>query len=359
MTRSTSGAELPSDLYIINNPPLKWKTLGFAVVIILGIGALVVAGVGIGGLSGAIDKLGQVNSIIITATGSGIIFLIVGIISSIKNHQKSRGIERDQPFLNRGDSVDFANTIMQFNDTELNKSLNGVYALSNESRIERSIERLSEIQKDKRTCHIGVGALHNFDIMAVRRSSYGIIFDFNPDNQVFINKSLELITNSATSAEFVKQIIKYMEMDLQKYNRYEGYDSPISRMQSELKRSSSWLWEGDVSKFQHIKKLAERRRIVAINQDFAKSSVFQKLIAKLEQLDCSVDTLYLSNLWAYLTRDKFKNTIDILTGSNPMVIYCTSPANCQCKNSCRCSKEQNLCRGQEFGDIYPLLGFKQ
>jgi hypothetical protein len=41
--------EHPSDPHIVKNEPSKGKTIGFAIVIILGLGGLVVAGVGVGG----------------------------------------------------------------------------------------------------------------------------------------------------------------------------------------------------------------------------------------------------------------------------------------------------------------------
>ncbi len=75
--------------------PFKWKTLEFAIPIILGIGALALAGVGWGGLGaqqgwwqgGALGNLGQSSSLIMIAVGGvGILSLIT--LSAIKNRQK-------------------------------------------------------------------------------------------------------------------------------------------------------------------------------------------------------------------------------------------------------------------------------
>jgi len=101
MANSTSirTEEHPSNLRIVKNEPSKGKVIGFALVIILGLGGLVVAGVGLGGYlqAGSLSNLGQVNSMIMTAAGgvSGIIFLIVGIVGSVKNRQTNRHQQND------------------------------------------------------------------------------------------------------------------------------------------------------------------------------------------------------------------------------------------------------------------------
>ncbi|MFC2049064.1 hypothetical protein ACFLR2_00100 [Chlamydiota bacterium] len=79
--------------HVIKSEPSQCKTIGFAIVIILGLGSLAVAGVGLGGYLpvGSLSSLGQVNSIIMMAAGGGggIVFLTIGIVGSVKNRQKS------------------------------------------------------------------------------------------------------------------------------------------------------------------------------------------------------------------------------------------------------------------------------
>jgi hypothetical protein len=90
---------------IVKHKPSKGKTIGFAIVIILGLGCLAVAGVGLGGYlqAGSFSSLGQIHSIIMMAAGGGggIIFLIIGIVGSVKScrtsshqqHNRNEGIE--------------------------------------------------------------------------------------------------------------------------------------------------------------------------------------------------------------------------------------------------------------------------
>ena len=81
----------------------KLRTYGFAILIIVGIGGLAVAGVGLGCFgshrgwwqAGALSNLNQIHSITMMAAGGsgGTIFLIIGIVGSVKNNAKiGRGL---------------------------------------------------------------------------------------------------------------------------------------------------------------------------------------------------------------------------------------------------------------------------
>ena len=78
---------------ITRKAPSKRKVIGFAIVIILGLGGLALAGVGLGGYlrAGSHTSLGQVHSMIMMAAGGGggIVFLIVAIVGCVKNCKRS------------------------------------------------------------------------------------------------------------------------------------------------------------------------------------------------------------------------------------------------------------------------------
>lgn len=77
----------------VENEPSKFKTFGFAVLIIFGIGGLVVAGVGTGGLlhAGSLTNLGRANSIIMIVIGGvgGISLLVIGIVGFVNTRSGS------------------------------------------------------------------------------------------------------------------------------------------------------------------------------------------------------------------------------------------------------------------------------
>ncbi len=88
------GSSDSADRLHPSNPPLKsWKTYGFAIAIIIGIGGLAVGGVGAAGHFGAISNLNQVHAIIMMAAGSGggAILFIVGVVGTVKNCKTGGG----------------------------------------------------------------------------------------------------------------------------------------------------------------------------------------------------------------------------------------------------------------------------
>src|SRR5262249_8090185 len=81
-----------------DRPPTTLKTLGFAIIIIVGIGGLVAAG--IGGCAyfhvcTIFSNISQIHAIIMMAAGGagGLTFFVIGIIGSVKNcsHSKQNG----------------------------------------------------------------------------------------------------------------------------------------------------------------------------------------------------------------------------------------------------------------------------
>lgn len=325
--------------------PSQGRQFGFAIVIILGIGGLIAAGVGLAGYF-QLGPLGHLNStytIPIMAGGSvgGTVLLVIGFVGIMYKQSDVRVA-----------SSPFVESIKQYNNTTLQKGVSGVYVLSNETGISESIQTIErEIPTNTLKCHLGVGALHNCDIMAARRSDCGVFFDFNPENQAFILHALELTQCVDSPAAYVESLIAYMDSEPQKYNHYQGYSSPTTRLQAELTRPTSWLWQDDqTGKFQHIKKLVREGKITAITQDFCDTKAFQGLVNTIQAQGCLIDTLYLSNLYAYIDLKQFHNTFDLLSQSAPLVIHCASPTDCTCKAGCQCPKQQHIGRSWEHTD---------
>jgi len=91
MSRSASieGGEHSFTPPIVNKEPSKWKAFGFAVLIIVGMGGLVAAGIGLGGhlQAESLSQLGPTHSIIMMVAG-GLTFLIALLVGSVTNRQK-------------------------------------------------------------------------------------------------------------------------------------------------------------------------------------------------------------------------------------------------------------------------------
>jgi|GEM_PF-1777286 len=78
-----------------HNPPSQLKTYGFILAIIVGVGGLAAGGAGAAGYFqiGALSNMDQIDAIIMMAAGGGggLIFLIIGIVRTVKNQKMDHG----------------------------------------------------------------------------------------------------------------------------------------------------------------------------------------------------------------------------------------------------------------------------
>ncbi len=220
--------------------------------------------------------------------------------------------------------TNFVDVVRGCANSEVSGKIHGVYIFSNELPLShQEIETLKGYQKESvhsNRCHVGCGAFYNLDIMCMRKSAYGLLFDFNPNNKKFIELALTLIEQSSTREEFVEKLIEAITPNIDLYNHYEGYDDPITRLKAELQRKESWL--GTSENYLYIKDLVEKKQMGAITQDIKNAADFQKIVSNLEALDIEVDSLYLSNIYAYVERQNFYRFLSALTGASPIILHC-------------------------------------
>ncbi len=90
------SSELPKELHL----PFKFKTYGFVIAIIVGIGGLAVVGVGLSGYLqvGALSNLGQIHSIIMMAAGGGGALLIGAIVAWVKKEPTCKRIRYEEVY---------------------------------------------------------------------------------------------------------------------------------------------------------------------------------------------------------------------------------------------------------------------
>lgn len=230
----------------------------------------------------------------------------------------------DNPLQNLEPPENFADAVEACENPKMDGNIHGVYIFTNELPLsDQEIEILKAYKKGtglSNRCHVGCGAFYNFDIMCMRKSTYGLIFDFNRNNKPFIEISLSLMQQLNTREEFVTQLIEVIRPNIDRYNHYEGYDDPITRLKAELHRKESWLGSDD--NYLYIKGLAEKKQIRAITQDINHAADFQKMVSNLESLGIEIDSLYLSNIYTYVERENFYNFLSALTGASPIILHC-------------------------------------
>lgn len=259
------------------------------------------------------------------------------------------------------------------NDAYCKGNLCGVYISTNEEGVSDIRQAINQIPTVPQSCHIGFSGWYNFDIMTMRKSTYGIICDFNPHNKIFIEKTLEILRRSLDRESFVEEMscfVKEIIQDRIKKVNTPAYDDclqfslnvntdcndEMEEIRNELTREGSWLATNEG--FQYIKNLAFKDQITAITINITDTDRFQSIAKILRDNSIEMDSLYLSNICNYMgsniCNDKglnekkaFAATVNALIKPDTIVINC--PANQTSKNlSDNTSPVQKMFLGKTF-----------
>lgn len=222
-------------------------------------------------------------------------------------------------------------SLANFNNERINGQINGLYITTNETNLSATTQFFKDHpqQNDQKpTIHIGCAAWHNFDIMCARKSSYGLIVDYNPKNATFIKKTIDLINSSDSRDSFKQSMIHYLN-SLKGKERKLIYHAdqrglPTDGIEIELSREESWL--GSEENYLYIKKLASNDRLIAITEDIRNSEIFYRIRKFLDRNNITIDTLYLSNICNFMTtgrdRNLFTKSIKNLICNKTILINC-------------------------------------
>jgi hypothetical protein len=255
--------------------------------------------------------------------------------------------------------------LRQLNNDQCNGSIMGIYLTTNEMGSEKIAERLKKKPIVMESCHIGFSGMHNFNIMALRHSSYGLICDFNKHNKTFIEKVERILHKVKTREEFVVRLKEYVrrkekeridKLGTPGYKQCMNFSlnfnrdtySIVDELESELKQEGSWL--ANDADFRYIQDLALRDRIVVLTIDARDSERFEKIAKIYEENAIQIDTLYLSNICGYMAdgfdKKAFANTVRVLLKNETSMINCPfSSTSCM---STEASPIQKLYEGSAF-----------
>lgn len=203
----------------------------------------------------------------------------------------------------------------------------GLFLRTNEKNTQGAAKRLNEKKKTANSCHIGFSGWHNFDIIALRQSTYGIICDCNPANEILINRTIEILRLSKNRFDFVKKITPFIEEAELKYNFVpidNGNLIAADDVKGELIREGSWLSEN--KKFEHIKMMALKDKISAKTVNILTTSIFTKIASLLRDNAIDIDTVYISNICNYMNTEErkkaFQTTLDKIIQLDTLIINC-------------------------------------
>jgi glyoxylase-like metal-dependent hydrolase (beta-lactamase superfamily II) len=197
-----------------------------------------------------------------------------------------------------------------------------VYPICNETNLDAVYKDLHQFKKPgNESVHIGCAGWYNFDVMAIRQSAYGIVFDINKDSTDFMKMTVHLLKEKQTKEEFEKSILEYM---LGKQNEnsktfFCKHDFETSRnipldkiIEHEKSRKNSWLYSE--TSYGYIRNLVLGGKLAVIQQDSTNSAVFKTIKKKLTERGCSVDTVYASNIADFIPSEHSKDFVDSITG---------------------------------------------
>lgn len=244
------------------------------------------------------------------------------VSDKIVPHMVMQGIKED-PLSKR---------LRKLDNSELVCRQMGAYIGTNELGVTTTLKVMATFPRVEQGCHIGFSGWHNFDLMVVRQSSRAVIADFNPENGYFLHHVLEIIRKSKSRTEFVEQAVEFIEKvdrtgvigfvpNLSEDEMYAGCSSE-DEVRVELKKDGSWL-QSDQS-YAYIRSLALSDKIAIITEDIRSVAVFQRMAKTLQENGVQIDSLYLSNISAYMReeqdREKFLETVNALSEGETIII---------------------------------------
>lgn len=240
--------------------------------------------------------------------------------------EKSK-IDEVTPKILLSDSI--AHDLSQFNQAKVTGQIHGIYITTNEKDLEKSLNYYKTHPPSAQpSMHIGCAAWHNLDIISARKSSYGLIIDFNPKNRQFVEKTAELIQANSSRQLFKKAIVEYLN-SLTGKNREiffhpDQKKSPVEKIKDELSREGSWL-ESDEN-YLYVKEMVSKGKLIAITVSLTHPETFIRLRQYLKAKDISIDTLYLSNICNFMKsahdQHLFHKSVQQLLDSETLFINC-------------------------------------
>ncbi len=242
----------------------------------------------------------------------------------------------NEEYMPPGQANPLSRKLRALNNPDCEGSICGVYLTSNESGVNEVRKALQKKPHVSNSCHIGFSGWHNFDIMSVRKSTYGLICDFNPDNRWFIQKTLQIVSTSSDRKECVEKLVCFIDKVKKDClrNRFLPpfspnihpdfeYTTEEQEIRAELAREASWL--GSDESFQYIKGLVMKDRIVAITTNILETEKFQKIAKIYQDNSIEIDSLYLTNISGYIKEEDegaYVSTVHAVSQAGTMIIHC-------------------------------------
>lgn len=180
------------------------------------------------------------------------------------------------------------------------------WILGNETGIAETMEILSKAPNIAQGGHFGVGGWFNLDVMAARKSRFGVLFDKNPEMVRVHGLTLEILAASKDRQDFVRRFAEKIAIDAAAYDwEFREGQKDQSILRDELTRPGSWLSSDE--NFDHIWTMAAEGRILSLRTDVRNTAVFAAIAVWMQRRGLRSDTVYLSNILDWLSVARLLN----------------------------------------------------
>ncbi|MFJ1266969.1 hypothetical protein ACD661_00200 [Legionella lytica] len=224
----------------------------------------------------------------------------------------------------------------------------GVYINTNEHGFIHVFAQMSSLPLIPQSIHIGFSGWHNFDIMAQRESSRGIICDINPENALFMHYTLKYLIRCSNKDEFIEKMTHFVKKNKYDGSRtnfekkaYHGFITPksikfslnvsdeypdhfevLEEIALEQQRETSWLFTTE--RYNYIRNLALGDKIVVLTQSICAHESFLRIRRLLTENALQIDTVYVSNIGEWMRTEEqqthFLETISVLLSDNETIL---------------------------------------
>lgn len=265
-----------------------------------------------------------VMTALLCCTLFGLFIVVPGIVEWNRQVNKAAKKHRDNTVRLNPVSASLA----KFDNRSVKGEVNGLYITTNETNLAATDAFLKAHPVRENTIHVGCATWHNFDIMCKRKSNYGLIIDFNPENAKFIKKTVEIIKFSESREAFKTNVIAYLNsLQEKKRNIFFHKDQqglPTDRIEKELFREGSWLQNAE--NYAYIKKLVSNDQIIAITENITNHRKFSEIRSFLDLNHLVIDTVYMSNICNFMQtkndKEAFAKSVTSLVDDHTLFISC-------------------------------------
>ncbi|MBN1869732.1 MAG: SAM-dependent methyltransferase [Candidatus Omnitrophica bacterium] len=233
------------------------------------------------------------------------------------DYERSRDNRKNVIYLVDQGGIDMSTvlavSVVDMEPAELDYFVNAVpFILSNETESEVTIHALRRRASDGRDVHIGVAGWFNLNLIFARQSDYGIFVDRNGWLIDFF-KEMQRMPWPRARQDFVT-MVKYFLNSRRSRGKYVSEDFKLiaaddgkTVYDKELERPDSWL--GSDESYDYINRMFSEDRLFFLRADLRDTALFQALGEWLIAEGLKAETIYLSNVHQYLSRDGDEDTL--------------------------------------------------